>query len=135
MTATSDVLIIGGGVILAIALNCDCAGYLLPYLVVIYAAATQAAAGMLAPQAEAIPKPDAGFMPDFAIALSRLDWLEELSGEPTGYWPCGILAPVYEEANDRQARGNQEEVSYWLTGMTSISAWIGFRGCRWLVVS
>jgi len=47
-------------------------------------------------------------MPDLDRSIPTGLVNEELSGEPTGYWPCGILAPVYEEANDRQARGNQE---------------------------
>ena len=118
MTATSDVLIIGGGVIgLAIAVELQLRGASVTVLSRdFHAAATQAAAGMLAPQAEVIP---ASPMLDLCLTSRSLypDWtskLEELSGEPTGYWPCGILAPVYEEANDRQARGNQEEVSYWL---------------------
>jgi len=110
MTATSDVLIIGGGVGLAIAVELRLRGVSVTVLSRdFYAAATQAAAGMLAPQAEAIPASPMLDLPDSRYP----DWigkLEELSGEPTGYWPCGILAPVYEEANDRQARGNQEEV-------------------------
>jgi len=40
-----------------------------------------------------------------ALALSRLDWqIEELSGELTGYWPSGILAPVHEEARQDKRR-------------------------------
>ena len=118
MTATNDVLIIGGGVIgLAIAVELQLRGASVTVLSRdFHAAATQAAAGMLAPQAEAI---SASPMLDLCLTSRSLytDWigkLEDLSGEPTGYWPCGILAPVYEQANDRQARGNQEEVSYWL---------------------
>lgn len=61
------------------------------------AAAAQAAAGMLAPQAEQIPP---GPMLDLCLRSRDLypDWvqkLEQLTGLDTGYWPCGILAPVY----------------------------------------
>lgn len=100
MTTTSDVLIIGGGVIgLAIAVELKLRSCSVTVLCRdFYAAASHAAAGMLAPQAEAIP---ASPMLDLCLRSRLLypDWtrkLEELSGEPTRYWPCGILAPVYE---------------------------------------
>lgn len=120
MNATSDVLIIGGGVIgLAIAVELKLRGASVTVLSRdFHAAASHAAAGMLAPQAEELPS---GPMLDLCLQSRSLypEWtrkLEELSGEPTGYWPCGILAPVYEEARckGREAKGNQDEVAYWL---------------------
>jgi glycine oxidase ThiO len=61
-------------------------------------AATHAAAGMLAPQAERIPSSP---MLDLCLKSRALypDWahkLESLSGLNSGYWGCGILSPVYE---------------------------------------
>jgi thiazole synthase len=95
----NDVLIIGGGVIgLAIAIELKLRG---AKVIVLsrdfHAAASHAAAGMLAPQAENIPP---GAMLDLCLQSRALypEWtgkLEELSGINTGYWPCGILAPVY----------------------------------------
>lgn len=101
MNVSSDVLIIGGGVMgLAIAIELKLRGASVTVLSRdFHAAASLAAAGMLAPQAEAIlPSP----MLELCLRSRSLypEWtrkLEQLSGEPTGYWPCGILAPVYEK--------------------------------------
>jgi thiazole synthase len=100
MNVSSDVLIIGGGVMgLAIAIELKLRGASVTVLSRdFHAAASLAAAGMLAPQAEAIPPSP---MLELCLRSRSLypEWtrkLEELSGEPTGYWPCGILAPVYE---------------------------------------
>lgn len=100
MTTTSDVLIMGGGVIgLAIAVELKLRGASVTVLCRdFHAAASHAAAGMLAPQAEAIPPSP---MRDLCLRSRALypEWtrkLEEISGLATGYWPCGILAPVYE---------------------------------------
>jgi thiazole synthase len=100
MNTSSDVLIIGGGVIgLAIAIELKLRGASVTVLSRdFHAAASLAAAGMLAPQAEAIPPSP---MLELCLRSRSLypEWtrkLEELSGEPTGYWSCGILAPVYE---------------------------------------
>ncbi len=100
MKTASDILIIGGGVIgLAIAMELRLRGATVTVLSRdMQQAATQAAAGMLAPQAEAIPP---GAMLELCLKSRSLypDWvrkLEEVSGLSTGYWPCGILAPVYE---------------------------------------
>lgn len=62
-------------------------------------AASHAAAGMLAPQAEQIPP---GAMLDLCLQSRDLyaEWsrkLEALTGMETGYWACGILAPTYSD--------------------------------------
>ncbi|MGL5927023.1 FAD-dependent oxidoreductase, partial [Chroococcidiopsis sp.] len=95
---TNDILIIGGGVVgLAIAVELRLRGASVTLLCRdFHAAASHAAAGMLAPQAEQIPP---GAMLDLCWRSRSLypEWtrkLEEISGKPTGYWACGILAPV-----------------------------------------
>ena len=96
----ADILVVGGGVIgLAIALELRGQGAEVTILCRDPGqAATQAAAGMLAPQAEQIsPSP----LLDLCWQSRELypDWvakLAELTGLPTGYWACGILAPSYE---------------------------------------
>ncbi|PMB15254.1 glycine oxidase ThiO [Fischerella thermalis] len=98
---TNDVLIIGGGVIgLAIAVELKLRG---AKVIVtsrdFHAAATHAAAGMLAPDAEKISN---RAMQDLCWRSRSIyaDWthkLEQLTGCNTGYWPCGILAPVFSE--------------------------------------
>ncbi len=60
--------------------------------------AVHAAAGMLAPQAEGLT---AGPMLDLCLRSRSMyanwvDDLEQLTGLDAGYWPCGILAPLYE---------------------------------------
>ncbi len=114
MTGTPDVLIVGGGVMgLAIALNLRQHSLSVTLLSRSFAeAASHAAAGMLAPGAEAIPP---GPLRDLCLAsLHRYpDWankLEALTGQPIGYWPCGILAPQMThptEMGDRIAAGAQ----------------------------
>lgn len=107
--AAAEILIIGGGIIgLAIALELKCQGASVTILCRdSFAtrgrdraeAATYAAAGMLAPQAEKIlPSP----MLDLCAASLALypDWihkLESLTGLDPGYWPCGILAPTFNQ--------------------------------------
>lgn len=95
----SDILIIGGGVIgLAIALELRILGAQVTVLNRNFQqAATHAAGGMLAPQAEAIPP---GPFLDLCLQSRALypEWsrkLESLSGLPTEYWACGILSPLY----------------------------------------
>lgn len=92
-----DVLVIGGGAIgLAIALELALRGGTVGVLSRSFAeAALHAAAGMLAPQAEAIAP---GPMLDLCLQSRALypDWinkLEGLTGMDCGYWPCGILVP------------------------------------------
>lgn len=96
----ADILIVGGGVIsLAIALELKLQGASVGILCRNFEeAASHAAAGMLAPQAEGIP---AGAMRDLCVRSRDLypTWaqkLESLTHQDVGYWPCGILAPAYD---------------------------------------
>ena len=96
----SDVLIVGGGLIgLAIALELHQQGVQSTVLTrEPNEAAGNAAAGMLAPGAEQIPP---GPMKDLCLRSLALypEWiskLESLTGLDTGYWPCGILAPLLD---------------------------------------
>ena len=100
MKAASEILIIGGGVIgLAIAIDLKLRGATVTVISRNFQqAATHTAGGMQAAQAEAIPP---GPMLNLCLKSRSLypEWirkLEELTGFDTGYWPCGILAPVYE---------------------------------------
>lgn len=96
---TTDVLIMGGGIIgLAIALELRQQGAEVTVISRDFqAAASHAAAGMLAPHAE-------GLQPGPMLDLCRRslalypDWcqkLETLTGKFSGYWPSGILAPTF----------------------------------------
>ncbi|MBN3893678.1 MAG: glycine oxidase ThiO [Nostoc sp. JL31] len=111
----SETVIIGGGVIgLAIAIELKLRGTNVTVLCRDFqAAATHAAAGMLAPDAENIPN---GAMRSLCWRSRALypDWtrkLEELTGLNTGYRACGILAPVFEEAGGQGSRGAGEQRS------------------------
>ena len=105
---TTDILIIGGGIIgLAIAIELKLRSHSVTIIVRdSNSGASYAAAGMLAPEAEQIPS---GAMLELC-SLSRrqyADWtskIEHLSGLSTGYWNCGILAPVYEQDSRNNAR-------------------------------
>jgi glycine oxidase len=99
MTKAAEVIVIGGGIIgLSIALELRWRG--LQVLVLTrdhQTAATNAAAGMLAPQAEEIAP---GALLDLCTFSRSLysDWTNKLTmatGLDTGYWECGILAPRY----------------------------------------
>ncbi|MBD0337084.1 MAG: glycine oxidase ThiO, partial [Cyanobacteria bacterium Co-bin13] len=96
---TSDVLVIGGGVVgLAIALELQQQGAAVAVISRSFQeAASHAAAGMLAPHAEMLPP---GPMLELCQrSLHRYPtWvqkLEALTGKSVGYWPCGILAPQF----------------------------------------
>lgn len=117
MNAKTDVLIIGGGIIgLAIAIELKLRSCQVTVISRDFqSAATHAAAGMLAPQAEAIP---AGPMLDLCLQSRALypEWtrkLEALTGETCGYWPCGILTPVYSQ-EAAHSHSNGEAVQEWL---------------------
>ncbi|BAY17969.1 thiazole synthase [Anabaenopsis circularis NIES-21] len=112
---TSDVLIIGGGVIgLAIAVELKLRGTNVTVLCRDFqAAATHAAAGMLAPDAEIIQDEIMGKLCRRSRALYP-EWtrkLEDLTGINTGYWACGILAPVYQQPESPAAC---DSPAYWL---------------------
>ncbi|MFN6477835.1 glycine oxidase ThiO [Nostoc sp. DedQUE07] len=101
----SETVIIGGGVIgLAIAIELKLRGTNVTVLCRDFqAAATHAAAGMLAPDAENIANEAMRSLCWRSRALYP-DWtrkLEELTGLNTGYRACGILAPVFEEAGEQ----------------------------------
>jgi glycine oxidase ThiO len=106
MTKAAEVIVIGGGIIgLSIALELRWRGLQVLVLTQNYqAAAANAAAGMLAPQAEEIA---AGALLDLCTFSRSLyaDWTNKLTmatGLDTGYWECGILAPRYDRSNNPQ---------------------------------
>ncbi|WP_341525898.1 FAD-dependent oxidoreductase [Nostoc sp. UHCC 0302] len=108
----SDIVIIGGGVIgLAIAIELKLRGANVTVLCRDFqAAATHAAAGMLAPDAEKISHEAMRSLCWRSRSLYP-DWtrkLEELTGLNTGYWPCGILAPVFEEEGGIRGERDKE---------------------------
>ncbi|MEH2329066.1 glycine oxidase ThiO [Nostoc sp.] len=110
----SETVIIGGGVIgLAIAIELKLRGTNVTVLCRdLQAAATHAAAGMLAPDAENIANEAMRSLCWRSRALYP-DWtrkLEELTGLNTGYRPCGILAPLFEEAGEAGEAGEAEGV-------------------------
>lgn len=110
---TSEIVIIGGGVIgLAIAIELKLRGTnVTVFCRNFQAAATHAAAGMLAPDAENIPN---GAMRSLCWRSRALypDWthkLEKLTGLNTGYRPCGILTPFFEESRGAGEQGSRRE--------------------------
>ncbi|MEY2984610.1 MAG: ThiG protein [Cyanobacteriota bacterium] len=115
MQTTSDILIIGGGIIgLAIAVDLKLKQRALQVTVLsrdFQQAASHAAAGMLAPHAEQIPPG-----PLLELCLSSRwrypDWvgkLEQLTGMETGYNPCGILSPVFETSHPGASVNTQSD--------------------------
>ena len=103
---SSEILVIGSGIIgLAIAVELQLRGAQVTLVGRDFdSAAANAAAGMLAPGAEQIP---AGSMQDLCKRSLYLypEWtqkIEKSTGENTGYWSCGIVAPVFEKVEDRQ---------------------------------
>lgn len=117
----SDILIVGGGIIgLSLAVELRLLGSTVTVISRdLQQAATMAAAGMLAPEAEGLP---AGPMLDLALSSRALypEWtrkLEELTGLSSGYWPCGILAPVYAQVSggaSEQVRNSSAGSGIWL---------------------
>ncbi len=99
MSVAAEVLILGGGVMgLAIAVELRSLGAEVCIVCRDFEeAASHAAAGMLAPQAEGIPP---GPMRDLCLRsrdlyLTWIPKIQSLSGQETGYWQSGILAPSY----------------------------------------
>lgn len=119
---SSNILIIGGGVVgLSIAVELRWRGAMVTVLCGDFQAATShAAAGMLAPDAENITNPAMGSLCRRSRALYP-EWtrkLEDLTGLNTGYWPCGILAPVYQRKSNKVDASATAQSSYWLDQVT-----------------
>lgn len=113
------ILVIGGGIIgLAIALELRLRGVGVTVLSRdLRQAAGYAAAGMLAPQAEGISP---GPMLDLCLWSRSLypGWvskLEAMTGLATGYWGCGILAPVYDLP---QSHASVDLAAHWFDRQT-----------------
>jgi glycine oxidase ThiO len=106
MTKVAEVIVIGGGIIgLSIALELRWRGFQVIVLTQDYqTAAANAAAGMLAPQAEEIAPGALLNLCTYSRSLYA-DWTAKLTmttGLETGYWECGILAPRYVRPVDSQ---------------------------------
>ncbi|MEL6469116.1 MAG: glycine oxidase ThiO [Cyanobacteria bacterium J06623_4] len=101
--AQADVIIVGGGTMgLAIALELHQQGTSVTVLSKDFsAAAGHAAAGMLAPSAERLPQGPMAELCARSLALYPhwISKLEDLTGQDSGYWPCGILAPLLKPAS------------------------------------
>ncbi|CAN1208873.1 glycine oxidase ThiO [Tumidithrix helvetica PCC 7403] len=110
----ADVLVIGGGVIgLATALELRQRGATVTVLErdVCGQAATWAAGGMLAPEAERLE----GDLRELGIRSRSLyaEWIRKivhLTGQSCGYWCCGILAPI--SCSDADAETVKEHPKY-----------------------
>jgi len=126
---TNDVLIIGGGIIgLACGVELKLRGANVTVICRDFtAAASHAAAGMLAPDAENITN-------EAMLSLCRrsrnlyLDWTEKLTKltatkdlNNTGYWPCGILAPLYQQPENREHKNanwlDKNTINQYQTGL------------------
>jgi thiazole synthase len=111
---TNDVLIIGGGIIgLAIAVELKWRGANVSVLCRDFRSpASLAAAGMLAADAENIP-PGAMHSLCWRSRCLYANWihkLESYTGLTAGYWPCGVVAPVYE----KPSLNPEKTAGYWL---------------------
>jgi thiazole synthase len=128
MKAIEDILVIGGGVIgLAIAVELKRRGASVTVISRDFQqAAGHAAAGMLAPMAEKLTdKP----LLDLCLQSRWLypEWtakLTQLTGIETGYYPCGILAPVYElpqvqtTDSDRAKFLDRDTINFYQSGLS-----------------
>lgn len=120
MGGRSDIIIVGGGIIgLSVALELKMRG---ASVTVLSRHSQQAAgyvgAGMLAPQAERIPPSP---LRDLALRSRSLyeGWtqkLEAITGSDAGYWPCGILAPVYDRPESVELPQTPDSPAIWLEG-------------------
>lgn len=113
MNSSPDVLIMGGGAIgLATAVELASHGTQVTLLSRNFQeAALHAAAGMLAPQAECLAP---GPMLDLCLQSRALypNWTAQLTvftGLETGYWPCGILAPCYDNPVSTETKVGERE--------------------------
>ncbi len=113
MAERADVLILGGGIIgLAIAIELQQQGLTVTVLSRRFTeAASHAAAGMLAPDAEELT----GVMLELGRRSRGLypEWsqkIEQLSGMDVGYLPCGIIAPRYQTPSNTAP----QQQSIWL---------------------
>ncbi len=110
---SSKILIIGSGVIgLAIAVELQLRGAQVTLVSRDFdGAATNAAAGMLAPNAEKISVSSMQYLCRRSLYLYP-EWtrkIEESTGEHTGYWCCGILAPVFERIENFEKIEDKEQ--------------------------
>ncbi|MEM6452485.1 MAG: glycine oxidase ThiO [Cyanobacteria bacterium P01_D01_bin.105] len=123
----SDVLIVGGGIIgLAIALELHNQGTQVTILSRDFSeSAGHAAAGMLAPGAENIPSGPMAELCQRSLAQypAWISKLEKLTGQETGYWPSGILAPKLGHSAADAASDNTSDAIGTLPSSSSVS-WI-----------
>ncbi|MBF2067723.1 MAG: glycine oxidase ThiO [Calothrix sp. C42_A2020_038] len=118
----SDILIIGGGIIaLSTAIELKTRGCNVTIVSRDFQnAATLAAAGMLAPDAEKVN----GAMRDLCLQSRGLypEWtskIEQLTGLNTGYWACGSITPVLKkEAIENNEPQKDSSNSQWLNQKT-----------------
>ncbi|MEM9568665.1 MAG: FAD-dependent oxidoreductase, partial [Cyanobacteria bacterium P01_E01_bin.34] len=132
-----DAIVVGGGAIgMAIAYELSLGGYKVALVErgELGKQASWAAAGMLAPRAEDL---ETGPLLRFCLQSLELypEWatqLRRLSGIDTGYWPCGILRPCFEEqtaASDRMlSRSELDDLQSGLGPQVMGAGWLPNEG-------